>query len=140
MEEQDVLSLVETIRPEIPRLLGAQTAASTLADLDPLVERLRTGEPLGDEIFELLTGHDALRRRVDQLLAPELDAVKHIDVAGLTGSPAYTELPGHGEVVAAAVFVCPHGDYRFPVLEVGETVPDCPVHAVPLVPEPEPQC
>lgn len=137
MEEQDLLSLVEMIRPEIPRLLDARTAAPTLSALDALVDRLRAGEPRGDDIFELLTDHDALRRRVDQLLGSDSDAAKNVDLSGI---PAYAELPGHGEVVAAAVFVCPHGDYRFPVLEVGEAVPDCPVHAVALVPEPGSRC
>lgn len=125
MDRSELLDAARTIRGELPELVPD---ASLAARLDDLIAQMETGEPVDDDLFETLTGHDPLRQRLDELL-PDEDPDK-----GWAG-PAYQELPGYGEPVDAQYFVCPYGDYRYPVLEVGELVPPCPVHRVPLVAE-----
>ena len=128
MDQPELLPAARTIEAELPGLLPEPADAPLRARLHSLVARLAAGEPVDDELFEALTGHEAVRRRLDELLPDEED-----DKAGPGGG--FQELPGHGEPVDAVYFVCPHGDYRYPVLEVGEYVPPCPVHHLALVAE-----
>jgi len=128
MKQSDLLRAARTIGGELPTLLPDQRDAALRDRLQSLVARFAAAEPVEDELFEALTGHEALRRRLDELL-PDEEADKSWAGGG------YQELPGHGEPVDAVYFVCPHGDYRYPVLEVGEYVPPCPVHQLALVAE-----
>jgi hypothetical protein len=127
MNQPDLLHCARTIDAELPDLLPGPGDAPVRARLHGLVARLAAGEPVDDELFEALTDHEAVRRRLDELLPAEQDK-------GGPGS-GFQELPGHGEPVDAVYFVCPHGDYRYPVLEVGEYVPPCPAHHLALVAE-----
>jgi hypothetical protein len=48
----------------------------------------------------------------------------------------YAQLLGDGEPVSFDQYICPQGDYRWPVLGVDDPVPppqECPVHHIPLV-------
>lgn len=121
MDRDELLELAEAIRPDLPAL-----APDTADQLDELLDQLRFGEPVNDDVLELLTSTAPLRRRVNELLPSEADAEKGGADYG------FQEMPGHGEPVAATSYVCPHGDYRYPVLEVGEPIPVCPNHKVPL--------
>jgi hypothetical protein len=151
MQRSDLLAAARTIRAELPQPLagppvvaGAAAApaggaagrlpladaAGLSAALDRLIDRLAAGADVADaedELIELLTAEEPLRRRLDELL-PDDQGEK--DWAGPTG---YQELPGPGDPVDAVFYACPEGDYRYPVMEVGEVVPQCPVHGLPLV-------
>jgi hypothetical protein len=123
VDRDKLVELAEVMRPELPEL-----APDAVPELDVLLDRLKSGEPVDDDVFELLTRTGPLRRRVNHLLPAEEDVAK--GGAGYN----YQEMPGHGEPVAAAMYICPEGDYRYPVLEVGEQVPPCPKHNIPLIP------
>jgi hypothetical protein len=122
MDNEELVELAEAIRPDMATL-----APEAADELNTLVQRLRAGEPVEDDMVELLTSTAALRRRVNELRPIDDDVEK--------GGAGYVfqEMPGHGEPVAATEYACPHGDYRYPVLEVGEPIPLCPNHKVPLV-------
>jgi hypothetical protein len=48
----------------------------------------------------------------------------------------YESLPGLGEPVPFDQYVCPRGDFRWPILGVDDPIPppqECPVHHLPLV-------
>jgi hypothetical protein len=122
VDRHELVELADAIRPELPQL-----APTAVAKLAVLLDRLRSGEPVDDDIFELLTSTASLRERVNALLPAEADVDK-----GETGHDLQ-ELPGHGEPVAAVMYACSEGDYTYPVLEVGEPIPLCPNHNVPLV-------
>ena len=126
MDQPDLLRAARTIEGELPELLPDPADAPVRDRVRSLVARLAAGADVGDELFEALTGPEALRRRLDQLLPDE---------QGEKAGGGYQELPGHGEPVDAVYFVCPQRDYRYPVLEVGEYVPPCPVHHLALVAE-----
>lgn len=125
MDQPDLLRVARTIEGELPELLPDPGDAPLRARLRGLVAGLAADEAVDDELFEALTGHEVLRRRLDELLPDD-----EVDKVG-----AYQDLPGHGEPVDAVYFVCPEGDYRYPVLEIGEYVPPCPVHQRELVAE-----
>ena len=120
MDDDTLLELAVALEPEIAELADRVTADRFTA----LLAALRAGELVGDDLFELLTADAALRDRVNALLPPEED-----------GEKGYQELPGKGEIVAPLFYACPEGDYRHPVQEIGEPVPDCPAHRIALVAE-----
>ncbi|MEU8435032.1 hypothetical protein AB0F18_19320 [Streptomyces sp. NPDC029216] len=118
MDDDELLERATALEPEVASLAGRVAAERFAA----LVAALRDGLPVGDELFELLTGVPALRDRVNALFPPAED-----------GEKGYQELPGKGEIIAPLVYACPRGDYRHPVQEVGEPVPRCPAHHIALV-------
>ncbi|QXJ23348.1 hypothetical protein AGRA3207_004490 [Actinomadura graeca] len=119
MEDDELLAVAEAVRPEVSTLAGAGTAAR----FEALLASLRRGEPAGDDLFELLTGDTALRERLNSLSPPPPEGVHAF---------AYLDLPKHEEVTAATMYACPHRDYRYPAQEIGEAVPLCPKHHLPL--------
>jgi hypothetical protein len=121
VDRDELVELAEAIRPDLPVL-----APDTVGELDRLLDQLRSGEPVNDDVLELLTSTAPLRRRVNELLP----TVEDVEKGG--AGYGFQEMPGHGEPVSATIYVCPHGDYRYPVLEVGEPIPLCPNHKVPL--------
>jgi hypothetical protein len=122
VDRDELVELAETIRPELPML-----APDAVGQLDRLLDQLRSGEPVNDDVFELLTSTAPLRQRVNEILPADEDVEKG------GANYGFQEMPGHGEPVGATIYGCPHGDYRYPVLEVGEPIPVCPSHKVPLV-------
>lgn len=128
MERVELLVAARTIRVELSQLLPNPWEALLAARVEGLIDAMEDGLPVDDELLETLTGHEALRRRLDALL-PDDETDKS------WAGPPYQELPGHGGPVDAVYLVCPKGDYRYPVLEVGEVVPPCPVHRMQLVTE-----
>lgn len=124
MDREEILAVAEQMLAETPTLVPAAEEPEVTAGLADLVGRLRSGEHVEDELVIALTGSEPLRRRFDELL-PSDDVDKDV---------GYEELPGHGEPVDATYWVCPRGDYRYPVLEVGEPVPPCPTHHLALIP------
>jgi hypothetical protein len=120
MDREELVRLAETLRSEL--------AADAVPELDALVVRLRSGEPVDDEVYEVLTSTKPLRQRMNELVPANEDEDK-----GVAGR-AFQELPGHGEPVAAITYACPEGDYSYPALEVGEPIPLCPTHNVRLEP------
>ena len=121
MDRDELVQLAEAVRPDLPVL-----APEAVDNLDRLLDQLRSGEPVNDDVLELLTSTAPLRRRINELLPAEDDVEKG------GGDYGFQEMPGHGEPVATTFVVCPHGDYGYPVLGVGEPIPLCPNHNVPL--------
>lgn len=128
MERHAMITLGVAIQQEMADLVGPDAAPLIGARVDDLLERLRAGEPVDDELFQVLTDEAAVRRRVLELMPAMVDTTKD-------SSPGLSPLPGYGEAVAATIFACPHGDYRYPQIEVGEQLPLCPNHHVELVAE-----
>jgi hypothetical protein len=128
MERHAMITLGVAIRQEMADLVGSDAAPLIGARVDDLLERLRAGQPVDDELFEVLTDDAAIRRRVLELLPATVDTTKD-------SSLGLNPLPGYGEAVAATIFACPYGDYRYPEIEVGEPIPLCPAHHVKLLVE-----
>ncbi|MCZ4125846.1 hypothetical protein [Streptomyces sp. H39-S7] len=124
--EASVVELARTIRPYLPDLLPADSAAELdrrLAGLLAAADERR----IDTEILELLREPDLVRRWaalfLEDGLPPDVAMDRRVGVV----------LPGRGEAVAPGKFVCPQGDLVFYRRAVGQSVPLCPTHGV-LVP------
>lgn len=119
--EASVVELARTIRPYLPDLLPADTAAELdrrLAELLAAADDRR----IDTEILELLRVPGPVRRWaatfLEDGLPPDVALERQVAVV----------LPGRGEAVAPGKFVCPQGDLVFYRRAVGQSVPVCPTH------------
>jgi hypothetical protein len=90
-----------------------------------LVAILTQGETEGGELLllEVFQRHKAMREWVAGFLR-----------AGRDASRGFAMPPGDPGFIAAERYACPEGDYSWYLSAVGEVVPPCPTHRVPLVP------
>ncbi len=122
---EDVLEAARTIRPLLADLLEDEQQAQALdAQLARLLEQARAGEPVANRILDLLSKETATREWLRRFLKGE---------GQLTGK-GFEPLPGPAAPVPAPKFVCPQGDYVWHRHSVGQPVPRCPTHNLPLVP------
>jgi hypothetical protein len=118
VSELTIREVAEQIRGELPELLGAD-APSVVRELDACLDR---GDE--DDLLALLTRHERTRERMDELLPEQLAA----------GERGFSQLPGHTpEPPPGTIYRCPRGDYEWPAFEVGEEIPECPQHHIPLI-------
>jgi hypothetical protein len=116
MREEDVVAAARVIRQRLPNVVG--DASSELAGvLDALLRRADHGERVVDDIFETLASDDRTRRELQVLLRLDDDRLRQ----GYPGGP-----PGQSWPTSTLVYGCTRCDYRYPVFEIGEPVPDCP--------------
>jgi hypothetical protein len=126
LEEQEVLDAAQAIRPHLPDLVGAE-AGKVDCELQRLLARAETGETVKIDILRVLSHRDATRQWANDLLkVPQRDR-------------SYERLPGKMQRVSVPKYICPKGDgapwYRF---SIGDQVPLCPKHHIPLIEASEP--
>jgi hypothetical protein len=126
MEEQEVLEAAQAIRPHLPDLVGEE-AEEVDRELRQLLARAETGETVKIDILRVLSHRDATRQWANHLLnVPERDR-------------SYERPPGKAQAVSVPKYICPKGDgppwYRF---SIGDQVPLCPNHRIPLIEASEP--
>ncbi|MFF9410771.1 hypothetical protein ACF1B0_35410 [Streptomyces anandii] len=116
MREEHIIEAARVLRAAPDRPQGPDPA-----ELDALLRRADTGEPVADEILTLLAADPATREELSRLLPQEPDTSRAVD------APPYSGLPGHGEPSEEIIYRCPRCGYEYPVFEVGEPVPEhCP--------------
>lgn len=120
-QAQRIRQAADAIRPELPDLLGEQAPLvdAQLAELSAAADR---GELVEPEILATLSRYDATRNRLRELLGPDWALTEKLAAPAGPGSP-----------VTAPRFSCPLGDYTWSRREVGEPVPQCPTHNLPLM-------
>jgi hypothetical protein len=113
VSDDQLVAAARALRDEKPDLLAEVGNQVGLA-LDRLLARADAGQDVSDDIVDLLTADARTRSELQNRLA-------RADVRGV-GS----DLPGRPDPAGAIWYECPQGDYRYPVFELGEPVPDCP--------------
>lgn len=116
MDDEVVLQAAAVVHEEL-RSAGDEDARRLRGRLEPLLERAAAGQPVADEVLEVLTADDDTRQRVADLLADADDDGVRSGFSGLPGLP-------HGS--PAPIFACRTCDYSWPAFEVGEPARDCP--------------
>ncbi|MET7326726.1 hypothetical protein [Nonomuraea sp. NPDC005650] len=122
MEEAATVELADRLLAELPALLPPGDVATVAEELSGLVERGRAGEPVEEELLDVLHRHPALRRRAAELAGGE---------SGLGVQPP----PGLGRAPMPPRYVCPQDGYEWFHLDLSDPVPACPNDGVPLVRE-----
>jgi hypothetical protein len=117
MSEDAVVSIVRRVRQERPDLFPDAVLAQRL---DRLLSRADLGSETADEVVDLVATDERIRDEVQRRLSRE-------DVRGVGA-----DLPGRPDPTEAIWYECAHGEYRYPVFEVGEPVPHCPYGHGPL--------
>jgi hypothetical protein len=128
INDDRILDAARAIRPYLPRLVGPR-ADDVERDLAQLLNRASGGEVVDHEILAYLERDPATH----EWTAAFLERGHPSDVA-IMREKGLQELPGHGEVVAAARYSCPGGDYLWYRRTVGQEVPRCPTHQLLLEP------
>jgi hypothetical protein len=116
VRENAIVEAARRLRPDLVRVVGAETAADLAPTLDQLLERADRGANVGDEIIDLLVADARTREELRRRLRQEDDVVRG----------AWQDLPGHGAPTTIMLYECNVCDFTYPVFEVGEPVPDCP--------------
>jgi hypothetical protein len=102
---------VDRIARELPDLVSAAEAQVISTELAPLLSRMResgsVAEQIVDEIAELLTAHDSIRRRLNQLLGHARRIQRYPGYAGDT-------------LVSYDKYVCPECERAWVVLDTDE--------------------
>jgi hypothetical protein len=113
MSEEALVTAARELRDDKPELLAA-VGSQVGPALDRLLFRADAGQNVSDEIVELLAADARTRDELQRRLA-------RTDVRGAGG-----DLPGRPDPADAIWYECAQGDYRYPVFELGEPVPNCP--------------
>jgi hypothetical protein len=126
-----IVDAARMLRPYLPALVGddAQAIDENLAQL--IADALR-GEDVAEQIVRRLSSHAEMRDWVAQAL--EHDPPQPPDLASAVERD-FSGLPGLGEALPAARYICPYGDFVWYRRAVGERLRDCSTHHVPLVPD-----
>jgi hypothetical protein len=114
MSDEALVAAARGLRDEKPELLAAAGDEVGPA-LDRLLRQADAGQEVSDDIIDLLAADASTRDELQRRLA-------RTDVRGV----AFGDLPGRPDPADAIWYECPRGDYRYPVFELGEPVPDCP--------------
>jgi hypothetical protein len=109
MSDEALVAAARGLRDEKPELLAQLGPA-----LERLLARADAGDDVADAIVDLLAADARTRDELQRRLA-------RTDVRGVGG-----DLPGRPDPTSAIWYECVQGDYRYPVFELGEPVPDCP--------------
>jgi hypothetical protein len=120
MSSSDILTAARSIRAEVPSLLGQQ-GARVQAALDDLLAAASAGQDVDDQLWQLLVVYEPTRQRLNQLL-PEVEEER-----------GFEPFPGERDAIEADRFVCPRGDYEWPVFDSDDPVLErCPNHGLAL--------
>ncbi|GAA2692961.1 MULTISPECIES: hypothetical protein [Actinosynnema] len=130
MRDEDVVAAARAVRSDLPTLVGDVHSAFLERELAAMLARADNGEPVADDILDLLTPHDRVLVRLRDLLPATPDAERGLDsgALGTTYSSAhFSQLPGVAAPTAEILYRCGFCDYAYPVFEAGEPVPEsCP--------------
>ena len=113
MSDEALVAAARELRNEKPELL-AEVGDQVGPALERLLVRADAGQDVSDDIVDLLAADARTRDELQRRLA-------RTDVRGVGG-----DLPGRPDPAGAIWYQCVEGEYRYPVFELGEPVPDCP--------------
>ena len=122
--DEDIIDVARTIRPYLPRLVGAEADACDREIVD-LIAEAQAGHDVGDQLLAVLTRSPTVHEWAAGLLENE----RHLppDVL-LKAERGYQPLPGAGEPVEAQRYECPYGDYVWYRISISDRPPGCPTH------------
>jgi hypothetical protein len=122
--EDELRRTVQELRTALPDITES---AEERAELEVVLDRALadTGAEPAGELRAALEFNTVTRRWVREHVARP-DGVRDIGGAGL---------PGLGTGITGELFVCPHDDFDFVRESVGQVVPLCPAHDIPLIHE-----
>lgn len=126
-----IVDAARMLRPYLPALVGGDAQAID-ENLAQLIADALDGEDVAEQIVRRLSARAELRDWVAQAL--EHDPPQPPGLAAAVERD-YSGLPGLGEVLPAARYICPYGDFVWYRRAVGEQIRDCPTHHVPVVPD-----
>jgi aspartate/methionine/tyrosine aminotransferase len=109
---------------ELTQALGVEEAAHVRDEISDVLAQPDGGVKVEDQLIAVLAAREPTRARLDALLPDSLLSGER----GLVPLPGYSPYPPDIEI-----YRCPLGDYEWPRFDLGETVPNCPAHDVPLV-------
>jgi hypothetical protein len=113
MSDEPLVAAARELRDEKPELL-AEVGSQVRPALERLLVRADAGQDVADDIVDLLAADARTRNELQRRLA-------RTDVRGVGG-----DLPGRSDPTGAIWYECAQRDYRYPVFELGEPVPNCP--------------
>lgn len=113
MSDEALVAAARDLRDEKPELL-AEVGSKVGPELERLLVRADAGQDVADEIVDLLAADARTRDELQRRLA-------RTDLRGAGG-----DLPGRSDPAGAIWYECAQGDYRYPVFELGEPIPNCP--------------
>jgi hypothetical protein len=124
-----IVDAARMLRPYLPALVG-DDASAVDENLARLIADALHGGDVAEQIVRQLSGRMELRDWMAQAL--EHDPPQPPGLASAVERD-YSGLPGRGEPLPAARFICPYGDFVWYRRAVGERIRDCSTHHVPLV-------
>ena len=121
--KKEVLEGAREIRSHLAELIREGSGALD-GKLGALIERGTAGERVDNEIIDLLREDERTRTWLQEYLGDE----------SLLATRSYSPTPGKGEPVKTQRFRCPEGDYEWRRRSIGQAIPNCPNHDIPLEP------
>ncbi len=120
---EDILEAARAIRPYLPELLTAEQAKAIDHQLTQLLTQ-QDQTKVDNLILDILCSQEPTRQWIDEFLELKLPP---------TLEKSYQPIPGNlTPVSSVAKYTCPFGDYVWYQRQVGEPIPNCPTHEVPL--------
>ncbi|MBN8564857.1 MAG: hypothetical protein J0L70_30450 [Leptolyngbya sp. UWPOB_LEPTO1] len=113
-----IRQIAQAIQPQLPELLPADIAADLDFQLTALLKQANAGQPVEQQILDLLYRQEALRSQL------QLETAKQFNPIPSNSAPIPT----------TTTFRCPHCDYTDTVPQVGMIPEPCSDHPnVPLI-------
>ncbi len=136
---QEILSAARTVQSELDTLLGDK-AAEVAPKLAQLINEVEAGQTLDLDLWEFLTEYDATDRRMTELLkeTQSEDTIHYNPMGEISheyirlGDVSYSPPPGIRRPSSLQKYTCPQCDYTWERRHIGEDIPECPEHKVPL--------
>jgi hypothetical protein len=131
--DERILEVARSIRPYLPRLIGAR-ARQCDRDLAGLLREAAAGADVGEAILTLMADQPAMHSWAASALAdtrsqPRPPEVQH--AGGQSARRAFAPLPNPqgGDLVDAERYACPEdGNFVWWRISVAQQVPECPDH------------
>lgn len=122
---QDILEAARTIRLFLSELLSAEEAQIMDAQLAELLNQPNQ-EKIENLILEILCSYDSTREWINQFL----ESNSPLSIIEKSYQPTLSPYP---YMVSGLIkYACPQGDYIWYQRQVGEPIPNCPTHHIPL--------
>jgi hypothetical protein len=134
-DTEATLAAGRAIQARLAGMLGPTAAADTAGRLETILAADSEPAMRAAAVRALLGEHDDtarfLRRYLDD---PTFRTLMTSDGGRRSERSGGTDLlAGDPGPIDADRYRCPHGDYEWELYQAGESIPDCPVHHVPLV-------
>ena len=126
--DETILELARAVRPYLSELVEEPRAAALDAEFAELLAEAPARGDVDERVLDLLGQSPAL----GDWAAAFLERGAPPEVAYLEERSRLQGLAGEGEVVRAPRYACPEGDFVFYRRSVGQAVPECPTHHLPL--------